>query len=190
MATSYTKTAIFLHWAIALLIVAALLIGLVMGEDDLLPREARVTAFQLHKSLGFSVLGLLIIRIFWRLTHKVPELPAGMKPVEVKISKLTHGLLYLLMLAVPLVGWAVVSSSPYGIPSIWFGLFEIPHLPILSALENKAEISESFGEVHETLAWGLLALVGLHAAAALKHHFIEKDDVLTRMLPFLKPLKK
>lgn len=174
----------------AFLIAAAILVGLVMGEKDLLPREARMAAFQLHKSLGFSVLAFLIMRLFWRFTHPIPELPAGMKPIEIKISKLTHAFLYFLMFAVPFSGWTVVSSSPYGIPSIWFGLFEIPHLPILSSLENKAELSEGFGEIHEALAWGLVVLVVLHAAAALKHHFIEKDDVLTRMLPFLKPLKK
>lgn len=174
----------------ALLIFLAVVIGLVMGEKDFLPHEARMAAFQLHKSLGFSVLALLVMRLFWRFTHPVPELPAGMKPVEIKISKLTHALLYFLMFAVPFSGWAIVSSSPYGIPSIWFGLFEIPHLPILSSLENKAELSEGFGEVHETIAWGLVGLVVLHAAAAFKHHFIEKDDVLTRMIPIFKPLKK
>ncbi len=190
MTNSYTRTAIFLHWAIAFLIVLAVLVGLVMGEEDILPREARMAAFQFHKSLGFSVLGLLVMRLFWRFTHPVPELPAGMRPVEIKISKLIHALLYFLMFAVPFSGWAVVSSSPYGIPSVWFGLFEIPHLPILSSLENKAEISEGLGEVHETIAWGLIGFVLLHAAAAFKHHFIEKDDVLTRMIPILKPLKK
>lgn len=190
MTTPYTKTALFLHWAMALLIVLAVLVGMVMGEEDFLPREARIAAFQFHKSLGFTVLGLALVRVVWRFSHLVPAWPVGMKPLEITLSKLVHVLLYLLMFAVPFAGWVLVSSSPHGFPSVWFGMFEIPHLPVLSTLENKAELSEAAGEVHETLAWGLVLLVAIHVGAALKHHFLVKDDVLTRMLPFLKPLGK
>lgn len=186
---TYTRPAIALHWLMALLIAGAVLIGLVMGEKDILSGDARLAAYQLHKSIGFTILALLALRLFWRLTHPVPPPPGTMTAKEIAVAKIAHVGLYLLMLAVPLSGWAVVSSSPRGFPSVWFGLFEIPHIPFLAAMEieGKAKISEAAGEVHETMAWILVALALLHAGAALHHHFFKKDDVLTRMIPWLSP---
>lgn len=180
----YTKVAITLHWIIGISIVLLLALGLTM-ED--FPQDMRFAAFQFHKSLGLTVLVLSFVRLFWRLAHRPPALADGMAPWEKFAAHAVHFALYALMIGLPLTGWALVSSSPRGIPTIWFGLFEWPQLPVLNAVENKQEVSHSFGEIHETLAWISITLIALHIGAALKHHIIVKDNTLTRMLPFLKP---
>jgi cytochrome b561 len=111
-----------------------------------------------------------------------------MKKWEIAVSKLTHVAFYVLMIGLPLSGWALVSSAPppYNFPIMWFGLFAWPSLPVLSEIENKKEVAEAFAEFHETLAWVTIFLLALHIGAALKHHMIDKDDVLARMLPFLR----
>lgn len=186
MTDSYTKTAITLHWLMAVCMIIMLAVGLVMGEEDILSPDARYTAYQFHKSLGLTFLVLTFVRLGWRLTHKAPALPEGMPKFEIIISKLVHVAFYGLMIILPLTGWAIVSSSPRGFPTIWFGLFQWPHIPFLTSIENKEEFSEMTGEVHETLAWICMVLIALHFGAAIKHHFINRDTVLTRMLPFLK----
>jgi len=185
--TRYTRVAIALHWVIAVSIILLLAIGLVMAEDDILPKDARFAAFQFHKSLGLTVLVLSVVRIIWRLLHKPPGLPAGMKRWEIMAANLTHLGFYGLMLALPLTGWVIVSTSSWGLPTIWFGLFEWPHLPGLADAANKKDLNEAFGEGHEIMAWIMMGLIGLHIGAGLKHHIINRDDVLTRMLPFIKP---
>lgn len=190
MTDKYTKIAIILHWLIGLSIVALLIIGLVMGEKDLLPTPMRFAAFQLHKSLGLTVLVLSVFRLIWRLMHQTPTLPQGMKPFEILAAKATHIGFYILMLALPLTGWVIVSTSPRDIPTFWFGLFQWPHLPILVGDPSRGNISENAGEMHETLAWIAIVLIVLHIGAALKHHFINKDNILSRMIPFIKPLQK
>lgn len=190
MTSSYTKTAIILHWLIALSIIALLIMGLLMSEDDLLPAGIRFATFQIHKSLGLTVLVLSTLRLVWRLMHKAPPYPDHMKPWEKFAASATHVILYVLMFALPLTGWALVSTSPRDIPTIWFGLFQWPHLPIFEGVENRGDISHDFGEVHESLAWIAIILIAGHVGAALKHYIIDRDDVLTRMIPVLKPLKK
>lgn len=185
----YTSVAIALHWLIGLCIICLLIMGLVMSEDDILPREQRFFLYQLHKSLGLSVLVLSIVRLGWRLAHQAPPLPSRMPAWEKLAAKATHVLFYLLMIGLPITGWLIVSVSPRGIPTMWFGLFEWPHLPV-GAPENKEELEEVFEECHEILANGTIALLALHVAAALKHHFVDRDDVLSRMLPVVKPLGK
>jgi cytochrome b561 len=109
----------------------------------------------------------------------------------------THWAFYVIMIAAPLTGWLYVSTGwniendrPFSVPTVWFGLFQVPHIPGLETLPDAARGSaaESFMEVHELLAFGTLGLFALHVLAALKHHVLDRDDVLTRMLPFLKPL--
>lgn len=189
MSENYTKVAIFLHWLIGLSIIGMLVMGLLL-ED--IPDDYKFMAYQLHKSFGLSILVLSFVRLFWRLGHKAPPLPAHMSKLEVIAAQLTHTALYIMMIGLPLSGWALVSSAPppYDFPTRWFGLFEWPHLPVLSEIENKKEVSHSFGEVHETLAWITITLLGLHIGGALKHHFVDKDNVLTRMLPCLKKCEK
>jgi cytochrome b561 len=153
-----------------------------------LPKYVQFQTFQLHKSLGLTVLVLSILRLLWRLTHTPPPLPPGVPAFEVFAAKLTHWIFYGLMLALPLTGWAIVSTSSWGLPTIWFGLFEWPHLPGLAESVHKKELNDVFGETHEILAYIAIALIGLHTGAALKHHLWNRDTVLTRMLPFLRPL--
>lgn len=179
----YTNTAIALHWIIAVSIIALLILGLTM-ED--FPKQYQALAYQTHKSLGLTVLILSIVRIIWRLTHKAPPYPESMKLWEKVAAQLVHVGLYVLMLALPLTGWALVSSSPLGYPTIWFGLFEWPALPFFANVEDKKAISDAFGEVHESLAWICIALVALHVGAALKHQFINHDGIMARMLPWLR----
>jgi len=185
MTDSYTRVAIALHWIIGVAIIMMLGMGFFM-ED--LPNEIKPFVYQTHKSIGLTILVLSFVRLLWRLTHKVPSLPQGMKNWEILASKLTHWGFYLAMIALPLSGWLLVSAAPppYDYPVQWFGLFEWPTLPI----ERAKETAHDFSEIHEILAIGTIALLVLHVGAALKHHFIVKDDVLTRMLPCLKKCKK
>ncbi len=189
MSTRYTSVAITLHWLIALSIIGLLAMGLVMTEKDLLPQELQFRMFQWHKSLGLSVLVLSVLRLVWRLLHKPPALPAHMPLWEKFAAKGTHFVFYLLMLAIPLSGWALVSTSSWGLPTVWFGLFEWPHLP-LGDLPNKEQINHTASDAHELLAYLLIGLLGLHIGAALKHYLIDRDEVVSHMIPVLKPLHK
>ena len=146
MSENYTKVAILLHWLIGLCIIGMLAMGMVM-ED--LPKEYQFMAYQFHKSIGLSILVLSFVRLFWRLTHKAPPLPSHMKEWEVLVSKVTHVAFYILMIGLPLSGWALVSSAPppYDFPIKWFGLFEWPKLPVLVDIVNKEEVSDSFSEM-------------------------------------------
>jgi cytochrome b561 len=184
----YSKVAMILHWLMALMIVCLFVAGLWMHEAIEEP-ETRAQAFkvyQLHKSFGITVLLLTLLRLAWRLMHKPPTLPTHMKNWERLLAKVSHIGFYLLMLAVPLSGWAMVSTSAYGLPTIIFGLFEWPHIGPLAAIENKAPVEHLFKEAHELLAFAMIGLLLLHIVAALKHHFLDKDDVLVRMLPLVR----
>lgn len=178
---NYTKIAILLHWLIGLSIIVMLGMGLLLES---LPTDYQFAAYQLHKSTGLTILVLSFLRLFWRLTHRTPALPEGMKLWEIWAAKLTHIAFYILMIGIPLSGWAMVSASPppYNFPIMWFGLFEWPHLPFTP----DPTTAGNFAETHEILAWATIILLGMHVGAALKHHFINKDDVLTRMIPCLK----
>lgn len=179
--TRYGTVAIILHWLIGFSIVGLLIVGKYMHglpNDD----PNKFALYQMHKSFGISVLVLTVVRIVWRLTHPVPALPAGMPAWQRWGAHLSHFGLYALMLAIPLSGWAVASSSPYGIPTVLFGVVELPHLPT----GNDEDTNEFFEEAHELLGNLMILLLIVHVAAALKHHFVDKDTVLTRMLPFTK----
>ena len=179
---TYTKVAIALHWIIGGAIIIMLIMGLLL---DSIPADYKFQVYQFHKSLGLTILLLSFVRLFWRLTHKAPALPDGMKPWEIWASKLTHYAFYFLIIALPLSGWALVSASTFKLPIMWFGIFEWPRLPLTVSKVS----SHNFEEIHEVLANLTIALLALHIGAALKHHFVNKDNVLTRMLPFLKQLK-
>ena len=120
----------------------------------------------------------VVLRLGWRLSHRVPELPATMPAWQRKAAEAAHVLLYLLMLAVPLSGWLM--SSAKGFQTVWFGVLPLPDL-----LGKNQELGDLLQEVHELLNFSMAALVVAHLGAALKHHFIDRDDVLSRMLPFL-----
>lgn len=172
---SYGPVSKLFHWLLFALLFCAFALGLTMTDMELSPDKLRL--YQLHKSFGIAIMGVALLRLLWRLLNPVPEMPAAMARWEKQAAHVTHAVLYILMLLVPLIGWIMSSASGY--PVSVFGLFVMPNL-----VQPDKELAEFLAEVHETLAWGMLALVGLHVAAALKHHFINKDNVLRRMLPF------
>lgn len=175
----YTRIAILLHWLVALLIVATFPLGLYMSDLPLSP--ARLKLYSYHKWIGITVLTLVILRLGWRLYHQPPPLPVTMPRWQQVATHSMHHLLYLLMLVVPFSGWLM--SSAKGFQTVWFGVLPLPNL----VSKDKA-LGELLAEVHESLNWILLVLVGIHVASALKHHFIDRDDLLSRVSLSRKPL--
>lgn len=184
----YTKVAITLHWVIALMILGQLGTGIIMGYD-LVDKSILFPMYQFHKSLGLTVLVLSLVRLAWRLTHKAPPLPNHMPVWEKLAAKASHYAFYIFMIGVPLTGWLIVSSSSFGLPTRWFNLFTWPHIPGIETLpdDRKSQVNEVAETIHVYMAYATLALLGLHIAAALKHHFIDKDEVLHHMIPIIKP---
>ena len=180
--TRYGAVAMGLHWLTALLILSLLVLGWIM--TDLPPGSPQqFKLFQLHKSLGVTVFALTVVRLAWRLHHGVPALPATMPEWERKAALLGHLGLYALAFGMPLSGWAVVSSSPFNIPTYLYGVVPLPHIWFLAEAQDKKALSHLLGEVHELAALGLVGLLVVHVGAALRHHFVLKDDILRRMLP-------
>jgi cytochrome b561 len=180
----YSTVAIALHWLIALGIIVNIGFGLYFVD---LPRADpdRFFLTQTHKSIGLTILVLSILRVIWRLMNPAPPLPATMSPAMRFAAHATHFLLYVLIVFIPLSGWLLVSSSPLGLPTMYFGWFAWPDLPFFSDLPRAAKKmwSHEFGAVHVYLAWSAIVLVTLHVLAALYHQFIRRDVVLGRMLP-------
>jgi cytochrome b561 len=184
--SSYSSAAIAFHWLIALLLVGNFIGGLWMGglldSPDPATKRLGFTVIQLHKSIGLTVLVLSLLRLLLRLTTDRPPLPDHMTATEQLLAKLTHWGFYAVMILVPFTGWVMVSASPLNFPTLWFGLFEWPHLPIAT---SKAT-SGAAGEAHEIIAYLGAGLFVLHVLAALKHHYFDRDDVLARMLPLVR----
>lgn len=178
----YTSVAVALHWAIAVLILGQIAGGLYMHD---LPNTApwKFHLYQIHKSVGLSILALTFLRLGWRLTHKVPALPDAMPGWQKLAARATHWGFYALLILTPLAGWAMVSVSPKEIPTIWFGLVDIPHLPFFEGVQDRGAVEDVFKERHMFLAFTALFLLALHAGAALKHGFIDRDGVLRSMAP-------
>lgn len=172
-AARYTRTAIALHWLLALAIFGNFALGIYMHE---LPFSlTRLKLYNWHKWAGVLILALSAARLLWRLTHRPPEPPAG-PAWQTKAAHAAHWALYALFFAVPLSGWAY--SSMAGFPIVLFGVLPLPDFV---AADRAA--SEAFKPVHAALAMALAAVVLLHVAAALKHHFIDRDGLLDRMRP-------
>ncbi len=182
--TRYTGVAIALHWLIALGILAMLAMGLVMTHVKLAPFTV-FKLYQLHKSIGITILLAAVLRLIWRFAHRPPALPSDMPRWEKGAAESTHVLLYLLMIGMPLVGWALVSASPLNIPTVLYGVVPWPHLPVFATLADKAHVAPVLGIIHAYGAYVLLALLLLHAGAALRHHIVMRDEVLRRMIPGL-----
>jgi cytochrome b561 len=180
----YTRVAITLHWLIAIGILSLIVIGLVMTQLHL-TTGTKFQLFQLHKSIGITVLGLALLRVAWRLSHRPPPLPSSMPAAERQAAESTHTTLYVFMLGLPLSGWAMVSASPRNIPTVLYGLVHWPHLPVLSTLHDKATVEKVLVYVHVVGAWMLIAVLVLHIGAALRHQFILRDQIMSRMLPLL-----
>ena len=179
----YGAVAIGLHWLIALGILALTAIGLTMTHVSLGPM-AKFQLYQLHKSIGITVLLAAVLRVLWRLTHRPPPLPNTMSVLERRAAEGAHSALYAFLFFLPLTGWALVSASPFNIPTVLYGVIPWPHLPVLSSLEDKAPVEHVMKLIHGKGAWLLIALAGVHAGAALRHHFVLRDGIMQRMLPF------
>jgi len=191
--TRYTKTAIVLHWLIAIGLIFMFALGWFMSD---LPKDGaksssydlfnlgiytwqmaeevspRTFYFNLHKSIGATILVLIAIRVLWRLTHQPPALLSSLKAWERRLAEATHKALYVLMVAMPLSGLIMALYSKYGLK--WFGI------SILPGLDN-VTIREAFLYVHQWVAVALALLIVLHIAGALKHKFINKDETMKRM---------
>ena len=174
---SYTSVAIRLHWLTAIALTAAFSVGVYMHDLPLSPDKLRIYSW--HKWAGVCIFLLVAIRLTWRCTHRPPGPPAGMPIWQHRAAEGAHRLLYALMLAIPLSGWLM--SSAKGYQTVLFGIFPLPDL-----LQKDASLGEFLQAAHRWLNFGMAALVSAHLAAALKHYWIDRDDVLLRMLPFLK----
>ncbi|MDN4054158.1 cytochrome b [Massilia sp. YIM B02763] len=175
MQQRYTKTAIALHWLIAILIIGAFTLGLVMTN---IPgfSMTKLKYFAWHKWAGVTVLLLAALRLLWRLFHRPPELPDGMPAWQRGAAHGLHHLLYVLMFAVPVSGYFYTLAA--GFPVVYFNLFQLPVL-----IERNLELAETLKAVHYWLTMSMAALVVLHVAAALKHAIIDRDGTMRRMLP-------
>jgi cytochrome b561/polyisoprenoid-binding protein YceI len=191
-AERYGAVAVVLHWTIAAGILANLGLGWWMHHAiDVAATQARaIDAFQVHKSLGLTVLALSVLRLAWRLAHRAPPLPAALPGWQRASARLVQWALYALMVVVPLSGWTYVSAqwrgdAPLAVPTLWFGLFQVPHLfdaAALGAGERAAIATRNF-TAHAWLAWGMAGLLVAHAAAALKHRLVNRDGVFESMVP-------
>lgn len=181
MKTRYPAPLVLLHWLVAILIVGMLGSGLLVGSE-LLPKLQEFQLIQWHKAFGVGVLLLVGLRVAVRgwamLAGKIPPLPATFKPWEVKAAHLGHLGLYAAMVLLPLSGWVMVSSSPYGLPTLLWGSVAWPHLPGLAGLTWVNELAK---ESHELLAYGMLVLLALHVGAVIKHWYHDKLNLLPRV---------
>ena len=172
----YTPAAITFHWILAILIIANLAFGLYTVNLPLSPQKLKL--FSYHKWIGVTVLLLSAARLLWRATHAAPALPGTTKPWEKRFAHLSHLLLYVLFFAGPLTGW--LFSSAAGFQTVYLGVLPIPDL-----LSKNKELADILRFMHRWINYTMAAVIVLHIAAALKHHFVDRDEVLTRMLPFL-----
>ncbi|MEM1396136.1 MAG: cytochrome b [Pseudomonadota bacterium] len=180
----YSLVAIAFHWTIAALIIGQIAGGLYMSR--IAQGASQFELYQLHKSFGLTVLALSVLRLGWRLITPVPPLPDNMISWQKRVAKFTHIAFYVLMISLPIGGWALVSASPYAdsIPTFVFGLFEWPHLPFFEGVEDREGLTKSISRSHLVGGLTMAALFFVHAGAALKHQFIDRDDLLFKMLPF------
>lgn len=177
----YGTTARTGHWLTLLLLAGAFALGWTMTGMAVSP--TRLKLFSYHKWIGVTVFALALLRILWRQWARPPPLPATMPRWERVAAQLSHWALYGLLLAIPLSGWLM--SSAKGFQTVYLGMLPIPDL-----VGRDRALGETLEGVHELLGTLLLFAVALHAAAALKHHFLDRDDVLARMVPGLKPRQR
>jgi cytochrome b561 len=176
----YGSVAIGFHWLMVLLIVACFCLGLYLDELRFSPQKLKLLSW--HKWGGITVLWLACFRLAWKVSNRAPALPLEIPRWQRWMAASVHHILYILMFAAPLSGW--VMSSAKGFPVVYFGKWPLPNL----VAKNKM-LGEQLEDVHAVLTYGLIIIASSHALAALKHHFISKNDILVRMLPFLKVRK-
>lgn len=174
----YTRTAMLLHWVLGLALIGLFGVGIYMTGLPFSPQ--RLKLYNWHKWAGITLLTLSALRLTWRLAHRPPALPAPISQAMPAWQKWahhgTHVLLYVLFFAVPLIGWAY--SSAAGFPIVFLGLWQLPDFVPVSK-----DLAEAIKPWHQYTAFTLAALVLLHIAAALKHQIVDRDGLLTRMLP-------
>jgi cytochrome b561 len=170
----YTAVAKAFHWGMAVLIAGLLVLGFVMTDLPLSPEKLQYYAW--HKWAGVSVFALVWLRLLWRVLNPPPAYPSSMSPWVQRVAHLGHAALYGLMIVIPLTGWLL--SSAKGVQTVWFGIWPLPDL-----LEKDKELGHLLHEMHEALNFLLLFLLAGHVVAAFKHHWVDKDDILKRMLP-------
>ncbi|MDB5693780.1 MAG: cytochrome b [Alphaproteobacteria bacterium] len=171
----YSRVAILLHWVIAALILVNLYLGL-FHED--MSKPVRATMMFYHKAIGLTVLALTLLRLAWRLAHRPPPYDAALKGWEVGVARATHWTFYALLIALPLTGWLLVSTG--GKPISWFGLFDIPALPVSHADGPH----DAFDTLHGLFGYAMLLLVLLHVAGAIRHQLRGHRQVFGRMAPW------
>ena len=164
---------IFLHWVMAVLIISMLGLGLYMVSLPINLEKLKLYGW--HKEYGCVVLGLAVFRLMWRITNIMPQL--SLPFLERLAARAMHWAFYGFMFAMPLSGWLMTSAA--GLPVSFFGLFVLPNL-----IHSNEEYRQLFQLAHKWLGYGLITAIVLHTSAALKHHFIDKDDILRRMLPW------
>jgi cytochrome b561 len=177
VANHYTRTAVGLHWLIAGLVLAALFMGWTMTSMEISPGKLKL--YNYHKWVGVTVLSLAVLRAGWRLTHQAPPLEIMPRWQQISVH-VSHGMLYLLLLAVPLSGWAYSNASGYAV--VYLGKVPLPDL-----VDKDKALAEQLLQVHHVLAAVFAGFVLLHLLAALHHHFIYKDRTLRRMLVWQGP---
>lgn len=170
----YGAVAILLHWLIALLVISLLALGLYMAGLAISPQKLKLYGW--HKEWGILVLGLVILRILWRWLNLVPLLPATLPGWQKWAAHAVHWAFYVFLFAMPLTGWLMSSASD--LPVSFFGWLTLPDL-----IGPNKQFAALLRDLHEWLGYGLIATICLHTGAALQHHFINKDDILRRMLP-------
>ncbi|MEL6287521.1 MAG: cytochrome b [Pseudomonadota bacterium] len=187
---SYSTVAKLIHWTTAIAVLAALMFGVLIGQSEwppiatVLETLAGLTGqqvgslknqlYDLHRSFGTLVLGLIVLRVCWWLVRRPPPLPAHMSTAQRAASFSAHSALYVLLFVLPILGW--VGTSLFGAPIIVFGLFELP--PIVE--RDRSQVGWVF-ELHTYTSIAITAIVALHIGAALKHRFIDRDGVFQRM---------
>jgi cytochrome b561 len=170
----YSTPAILMHWTMALLIPVGMLLGLYMARLGFSP--LKLFLYSLHKWIGVAIFAMGTVRLVWRLTHVAPAPVASMPGWQRRAAGGLHGVLYLLMLVVPLAGWLYSSAS--GVPTVFLG---IPAFQLPDAIGRDVALASQLKALHQALAYLLASLVVLHIAAAAKHHFVNRDGVLRRM---------
>jgi cytochrome b561 len=178
-ARSWGLISVLFHWVMAVLFLGQFTLGWYMeGLSYVTHAMRKYDLYQLHKSFGFTILGLAVLRALWALTSMRPKLPDSMPSSEKTLARGTHLILYLALFVIPLTGWALVSTSPLPIATWYFKLFVIPSLPLgVSRASEQMWIS-----IHGFLAYTAIFLAAVHILAALRHHFHHHDATLIRML--------
>ena len=183
-ASRYGYVATVLHWVIVAGIIAQYFLAEAAEDRAAGTPAGALSAASLHNSIGITILALAILRVLWRVAELPPALPETMKSYERVLARTTHIAFYVLLFALPITGWALATVDQQ--PISFFGLFDLPQLRIGAQLpiDGGTLAEDQLEEVHEVLFNVLLGLAALHIAAALKHHFYDRDNVLRSMLPW------